>query len=69
MSVYLSLHERLTYLLYAILINFSHHSPEACVTHTMSPALSHPSDVIQVDEFLTFSPGLPSVCLKDVIFT
>lgn len=29
MSVYLSPHERLTYLLYDILINFSHRSPEA----------------------------------------
>lgn len=29
MSIYLSTHECLTYLLYVILINFSHHCPEA----------------------------------------
>lgn len=33
MSVYLSPHERLTYLPYAILINFSRYSPEAAGSH------------------------------------
>lgn len=69
MSVYLSPHERLTYLLYVILINFSHCSPEAAEqTHTKSPLLCQPSDLTQVDKFLTVSPGLPFVLLRHVIF-
>ncbi len=42
MSVYLSPHERLTYLLYVILINFSRNFSEAAEkpkTHTLFPVL------------------------------
>lgn len=67
MSVYSSPHERLTYFLHVILINFSHHSLEASgkpETHTLSPVQFQPNIPIQVNpmqvcEFLSLSPVFP----------
>lgn len=59
MSVYLSPHERLTYLLYVILINFSHHSrQDEPKTLTLSPVQCQPSDLLQVD---LIQPQFPQV--------
>lgn len=71
MSFYLSPHERLTYLLCVILINFSYHSAEAADSHTVSCALPtqwpNASGWISQCVPIVFL-GLPSVHLKHVFF-